>query len=128
MDPNLSEHEAKQLENSSKDETSMSVTAQLSLREYAGRTWPAESHKARITRLARALRWGHRRTRSIYNGEPVALRADEFAAVQTLTEAKHEYRDLQARIARLEAVLLHQDEDFHSPQVAAYRQGLRAGR
>lgn len=106
----------------------MNATAQLSLREYAGRTWPAASHKARITRLARALRWGHRRTRSIYNGEPVALRADEFAAVQTLTEAKNEYLDLQSRIARLEAVLLRQDADFHSHQVAAHRQSLRAGR
>ena len=106
----------------------MAATAQLTLRDYAGRTWPAESHKARILRLARSLKWGHRRTRSIYNGEPVALRADEFSDIQTLIEARDEYRDLQGRIARLEALLLHQDEAFHSPSVAALRQGFGGGR
>lgn len=99
------------------------------MREYAGRTWPAESHKARIQRLARKLGWGHRRTRAVYNGEPVALRADEAMDIQQLTEAaRHEYRDLESRLARLEALLAHQDEAFHSAQVAGLRAGVRAGR
>ena len=106
----------------------MAVTAQLSLRDYAGRTWPSESHKARILKLSRKLDWGFRRTRAIYNGEPVSLRADEFADVQQLIEAQDEFQDLQARIARLEALLLGQDEAFHSHSVAAYRQGISSRR
>ena len=102
----------------------MAVTAQLSLRDYAGRTWPSESHKARILKLSRKLDWGFRRTRAIYNGEPVSLRADEFADVQTLIEARDEFQDLQSRIARLEALLIHQDEAFHGPAIAALRQGI----
>jgi hypothetical protein len=111
---------------SNQDNRKMSTTAQMTLRTYAGLQWPAESHKARITRLARKLGWGHRRTRSIYNAEgSVALRADEYAAVQALGEAREEYRSLEARLAALESLLFSGDEAFLGPQVDAFRELAR---
>lgn len=102
----------------------MSATATMTMRDYAGREWPAESHKGRITRLARRLRWGHRRTRSLYNGEPVSLRADEFAELQQLTEARHEHRELAQLAASLQALLFGPEADFYRPQVDAIRAAL----
>jgi hypothetical protein len=123
------------LEFRSKDERSeMSATAQLMMRDYAGTRWPSLNHKGRIARLAGVLGFGHRRVRSIYQNEPgVSLRADEMAAIAALREQKIEeanknaFQDLQARIARLEAALFSQDEEFHQPQMAAFR-GAADGR
>lgn len=109
----------------------MTAAAQTMLRDYAGLRWPTLNHKGRITRLAGVLRMGHRRVRSLYQNEPgVSLRADEMAAIAALQEQKieeantHAFADLQARIARLEAALLHQDEAFHHEQMAAFRAAL----
>lgn len=108
----------------------MTAAASLALRGYAASEWPLLNHKGRLTKLCRMLPWTDRRVRSVYNGERgVSLRADEQAAIDNLIhEARHEYDDLQTRIARLEALLLHQDEAFHSPSVAAFRQGAGGGR
>lgn len=109
---------------SKQDNTEMSATATMTMRDYAGREWPAESHKARITRLARKLGWGHRRTRSLYNGEPVALRADEFARLQQLTEARNEQRELAQLASSLYALLYGPEADYYRPQVDAIRAAL----
>ena len=102
----------------------MSATATMTMRDYAGREWPAESHKGRITRLARKLHWGHRRTRSLYNGEPVALRANEFAELQQLTEARHEHRELEQLASGLYALLYGPNADHYRPQIDAIRAAL----
>jgi hypothetical protein len=117
------------LEFRSKDERSeMSATAQLMMRDYAGTRWPSLNHKGRMSRLASVLGFGHRRVRSIYQNEPgLSLRADEMAAIAALQERKieeanrHAFQDLQARIARLEAALFAQDEEFHHEQMDALR-------
>lgn len=124
------------LEFRSKDERSeMTATAQLMMRDYAGTRWPTLNHKGRIARLAGVLGFGHRRVRSIYQNEPgVSLRADEMAAIAALREQKieeanqHAFQDLQARIARLEAALFAQDEEFHHDQMAALRRATNSGR
>lgn len=109
----------------------MTTAATASLRTYAAHEWPQLNHKGRLAKLCRHLTtWSNRRVRAVYNGERgVALRADEQSDIDQLTqEARNEYVDLQTRIARLEALLLHQDEDFHSPSMAALRQGFGGGR
>jgi hypothetical protein len=124
------------LEFRSKDERSeMSATAQLMMRDYAGTRWPTLNHKGRMSRLASVLGFGHRRVRSIYQNEPgLSLRADEMAAIAALQEQKieeanrHAFQDLQARIARLEAALFAQDEEFHHDQMAALRGAAGVGR
>lgn len=124
------------LEFRSKDERNdMSATAQTLMRDYAAFRWPTMNHKGRISRLAGVLGFGHRRTRSLYQNEPgVSLRADEMAAIAALREQKieeanrHDFQDLQARIARLEAALFAQDEEFHREQVDALRQAVGGGR
>lgn len=110
----------------SKDRVEVSASAQLMLRDYAGHRWPTLNHKARMSRLACALGLGFRRVRAIYQADPsVRLRADELAAIEALSsheidEAnRNEFAALQDRVARLEAALFTQDEEFHRPQVAA---------
>lgn len=129
MDPNLSEPETGKLEiHPKKERPDMSATAQLLLRDYAGHRWPTLNHKGRMARLAGILSLGHRRVRSLYQGEQgVSIRADEMAAIQSLQQQqieeanRNDLQDLQARIARLEAALFAADEEFHHDQVAALR-------
>lgn len=107
------------------DNVEMSASATMTMRDYAGRQWPAESHKGRIGLLARKLHWGHRRTRSLYNGEPVALRANEFSELQQLTEAaRHEHRELGQLASSLYALLYGPEADYYRPQVDAIRAAL----
>lgn len=40
-------------------------------------------------------------------------------------EARNELSELKTRIARLEARLVQTDEDFHSPQIAAFGHAMR---
>jgi hypothetical protein len=110
------------------------IAAQTDLRDYAAREWPRLNHKGRLAKLCRALPWSDRRVRAVYNAEQgVSLRADEQAEIAKLTAAIDEanretFRDLQSRIARLEAALFHQDEAFHSDQMAGLRQAVDIGR
>lgn len=113
----------------------MSASAQAIMRDYAAFKWPSLNHKGRIASLARALGFGHRRTRSIYQNEPgVALRADELAAIETLRSkraddavgtSRENYRLLEARLARLEALFESVDPEFGGEFMAAYRAQLR---
>lgn len=109
----------------------MTAAAQTDLRDYAAFEWPRLNHKGRLRELCRRLPWSDRRVRAIYNAEAgVSLRADEAAAIEALRQRREEEatRDdiqaLQARIARLEATLLAQDEDFHLAQVAGFRHSV----
>jgi hypothetical protein len=111
-----------------KDRTEMSAAAQTMLRDYAAFRWPTLNHKGRMGNLARVLNLTFRRVRSLYQNEPgVSLRADEMAAIEALRNAKaeeankHEFQALEARLARLEAALFQQDEDFYRGQMAALR-------
>ncbi len=114
------------LEHQSKERRDMSTAAQTLMREYAGLRWPSMNHKGRIARLAGVLGFTHRRTRSLYQNEPGArLRADELASIEALNRRieegnRNEFAILQSRVARLEAALLRQDEEFHSEQMAAF--------
>jgi hypothetical protein len=113
------------------DRETMTDMASTMLRDYAAESWPRMNHKGRLRELSRLLPWSDRRVRSVYNGEPsVSLRAAEMAEIERLTNEanRDDFQDLQARVARLEAALLSQDEEFHQPTLAAIRQGLDGGR
>jgi hypothetical protein len=108
------------------------VTAALSLRSYAADEWPLLNHKGRIRALCKALsHWSARRVRAVYNSEPgVALRAAEQADIDALTEEnnRNEFQTLEARLARLEAALFAQDEEFHHEQMAAFSAAVNGRR
>ncbi len=103
----------------------MTAAAHLDLRLFAAEEWPLINHKGRLRNLAKLLpNWTDRRVRAVYNAEQgVSLRAEEFADIQALIEEenRNEFQALQARIARLEAALFASDEEFHQPQMAAFR-------
>lgn len=108
----------------------MSAVATNSLREFAAFEWPKTNHKGRLRALCRMLPWSDRRVRAIYNGESgVALRADEYAAIQELTKRQSDavrrsqetYRTLEARIAALEELFAAGDEEFGREHMAALR-------
>jgi hypothetical protein len=103
------------------------------LRVYARRRWPLANDKYRKDRLATLLKLTARRIKSLYEGEQSAvIREHEAEAVRQLIgheEAnRNDLQDLQARIARLEAALLSQDEDFHRDQMDALRKAAGGGR
>lgn len=119
----------------SKDRSEVSASAQTMLRDYAGHRWPTLNHKGRMSRLAGALGFGHRRVRAIYQADPsVRLRADEMQRIEALRQREIEeanrsdFQALQARIARLEAALFQQDEEFHQPTVAGLREAAGSRR
>jgi hypothetical protein len=113
------------LETSADKDRDMSAVARTDLRLFAAEEWPLMNHKGRLRNLAKLLpRWTDRRVRAVYNAEQgVSLRAEEFADIQALIEEENrdEFQALQARIARLEAALFAQDEEFHFDQMAALR-------
>jgi hypothetical protein len=134
----MSEQKVKKLEkHSSTEREQVTASVQVMMREYSAVRWPTLNHKGRMARLAGVLGFGHRRVKSLYCAETgTAVRADEFAAIAALHQRKieeanrNDFQALQARIARLEAALLSQDEGFHHEQVAALRasvDGRRGG-
>lgn len=103
----------------------MSAAAQTMMRDYAAIEWPRLNHKGRMAKLAKALGFGHRRVRALYqNEEGVSVRADEMAVIEALAEARHEYRDLAQLAASLQALLFGPEADFYRPQVDAIRAAL----
>lgn len=83
-----------------------------------------------IAAVARKLGWSRSRTISIWYGEARRIDAREMDQLRAardarrLQEASHEYRELRARIARLEAALAITDEAFHRPHVDALQQSM----
>lgn len=110
------------------------MTAAANLRTFAAGEWPHLNHKGRLRELAKQLPWTNRRVRAVYNAESgVSLRAEEASDIEALNRKieeanRNEFQDLQARIARLEAALFAQDEEFHQPQVAGLRSATLVGR
>lgn len=115
----------------------MNAAAQIDLRSLAATRWPALNHKGRLRELSRLLPdWTGRRVRSVYKGEfGVALRADERADIEAITgeadavrRSQEAYRDLEARIASLEAVLVRIDPKLAGKLVAAEGRGSHGHR
>lgn len=64
-----------------------------------------------------------RRARSIWEGTAARIDAEESAVIRRaqVEEARREQAELRERLARLDTALATFDEDFHGPQMAAYR-------
>jgi hypothetical protein len=131
MPSNMDQPEARQLGFSDKTERrEMNAALACDLKIYARRRWPLTTDEWRWTRLANLIGVKPRRMKSLYQGEPTAVvRQHEAEALAKLIRNRemeeanrHDFQALQARIARLEAALLTQDEEFHQPQMAALRQ------
>jgi hypothetical protein len=80
--------------------------------------------------------WTRRRVRALWEREAARIEYREIkemaaaiAAQEALRDARAEHAAHVERIARLEALLVHTDEDFHSDQIRALRdQGERVAR
>ncbi len=112
----------------------MSAVAEAStlLRDIAEPRPVGDSVKLAIGRSARRVSlflpqpMAFGRAEDIWRREARAIRAEEMDAIRKAAkadrlaqEAKNEFTELKARIARLEAALRIQDEDFHSPSLDA---------
>lgn len=117
-------------------EDKMNAAIAHDLRVYARRRWPLANDKYRKSRLETLLDLSARRVKSLWEGETSAvIREHEAEAVRRLLgqraveeATRNDLQDLQARIARLEAALLSQDEEFHRDQVDALRKAAGGGR
>ena len=84
----------------------------------------------RINRTSRKLGWPFSRTRDVWYEQARRIDATEMDQLRAATEARriaeasNEYKDLRARIARIEAALMAQDEAFHRPTIDALEQSL----
>lgn len=87
--------------------------------------------KAALREIRAALPgWSESRVRSVwYEDERVCITGDELRQVERAARAaanekaaKNEFQLMQQRIARLEALLVQGDEDFHRPQADALRE------
>jgi diadenosine tetraphosphate (Ap4A) HIT family hydrolase len=121
------------------DMTAVAEAAKL-LREVAAPVPAGDSVKAAIGRAASrvgkhiaphfAPRWHAGRAEDIWRGEARGVWAEEMDAIRraadakSAEEARSELAELDARLARLEALLV-QDEDFNRPQVDAWRASSR---
>lgn len=129
--------EAKQLgisDNLERQEVNAALAADLKV--FARQKWPLSTDEWRMSRLAHMIGVGTRRMKSLYQGEATAvLRHHEAEAINRLLKQRQieegtrdDIAALQDRIARLEAALLPQDEDFNSVQMEGYRQSVAIGR
>lgn len=122
------------LDNSERREVNAALADDLKI--FARRKWPLSTDEWRMGRLSHMIGVGARRMKSLYQGEATAvLRQHEAEAIQKLLRERKveeanrdDFQALQARIARLEAALFSQDEEFHQPQMVALREGADVGR
>jgi hypothetical protein len=132
-------HTLRSTKRTARKEAVMSIAAEASslLRRVAEPRPVGDSVKAAISRAARRVSrfmahpMTHGRAEDIWRQEARIIRAEEMDAIRKaaadtrlLAEGRDALAQIDARIARLEALLL-QDEDFHGPQVAAHRAALR---
>jgi hypothetical protein len=100
------------------------------LRRAAEPSTPGELVTHAINRAARRLGLTRRTARAYWYGERAHVPADlmdkarAIAAEPQVVEARHEFAKFEARLARLEALLVA-DEDFFGPQVDALRSAAR---
>ena len=132
---------------SNKEVFLMSAVAEAStlLRSVAEPCPAGDSVKSAINRAAKrvarfipphwASRWHVGRAEDIWRQEARGVWAEEMDAIRRAADAKvaqearNEYRQITARIARLEAALRLSDEEFHRSNVDGLRQsaGLAGG-
>jgi len=64
-----------------------------------------------------------RRVRTLWEGTGTRVDGEEKDALRQakIEEARNEYKALRSRLASLEAALAAVDQDFHGPQMDAYR-------
>lgn len=90
----------------------------------------AASRVARFIAPTFAARWHAGRAEDIWRGEARGVWAEEMDAIRraadakAVEEGKHELAELDARLARLEALLV-QDEEFNREAVDAFRSAAR---
>jgi hypothetical protein len=100
------------------------------LRRAAEPSTPGELVTHAINRAARRLGLTRRTARAYWYGERAHVPADlmdkarAIAAEPPVVEARHEFAKFEARLARLEALLVA-DEDFHRASVDALRELAR---
>ena len=108
--------------------------------ELSDLTWASERLKKdvapygkvneRIRDAARALKWSHSRTRTIwYADERASVKPKELRRITEITGIEYgreEVRGVEALISQADALLMGGDPDFHSPFVAAIRSLARA--
>ncbi len=108
------------------------VEASTIVRQLADPATAGYCVKAAINSAANKMRkfnWTYNRVRDVwYARSKVAISADELKQLrraaklaQEEQEATNEIAQLRARLARLESLLLTQDEAFHSENLAALR-------
>lgn len=116
---------------SSSENKAMEMNATIEMRDHVRLIgWPQfpdEQVLFRIERVARRLGITPRRARAFWYGEATNIPAEHMDKARRLArapleeEARNEFAELQNRIARLEAALAVQDEDFHRPAIDALR-------
>lgn len=127
---------------SNKEVFLMSAVAEAStlLRSVAEPCPAGDSVKAAINRAAKRVakfipphwssRWHVGRAEDIWRQEARGVWAEEMDAIRRAADAKvaqearNEFRELNAKIARLEAAMGISDEDFTRPQADAWRASL----
>lgn len=86
---------------------------------------PSGSKKERIRDAARALGWGHSRTRDVWYGdERVAIRPKEIRRIEEVTGlayAREELTEIDQLLERMDALLDGPDADKNRPVIAAFR-------
>lgn len=105
----------------------LALEMRQSVHRIAGERGWQENRKSWLAKAARKIGITPRQTRSLFYMEgglraEIVDRVRAAANKQQLTEAKNTYAELNARIARLEAVLRISDQDFHSPEIDALRE------
>ena len=88
------------------------------------------SVKARINHAARRLGWSASRTQDAWYADPrISIKADELRAIEETTGLRYgrqELQEIDAYIARADALLDGPEADFYRPFVAAFRAFHRA--
>lgn len=123
-------------ERAEREPMSSVAEASMLLRQVAEPRPVGDTVKAAITRSARRVSrfllqpMTTGRAEDIWRRQARLIRAEEMDAIRKaaagdreVEEAKHVLADIDARIARLEALLI-QDPDFHGEQVAQTRKAL----
>lgn len=97
------------------------------LRELAEPWAGGEPVKAAINRAAKAAGLKYWRTFDLWYEKARRVEPFEIDQIETALaekrerEAQNEFRELTARLRRLEASLLSKDQDFYRPQITALR-------
>jgi hypothetical protein len=128
--------------NSERREVNTAVVSR-EMRSYARQRWPLANDKARKEAWRRLLGVTARRIKSLWEGEETAVpRATETTLVEqiighrigaaaeeeeqdALRSSQENYRALEARLARVEALFESVDPEFGSEFVAAFRAQIR---